>query len=221
VLPHDGPAGRDYLRFDYLAQYLAAQGFAVLQPNYRGSTGYGSEWEGPGGYRDWLGAVEDIAEGTRYLARQRLIDGKRVCIVGWGYGAYAALMSAIEHAGLHRCVVSISGVTDPRSHGDVALNYYGGQTTEAFIGTDRYALDVGSPLKRVNAIRVPVLLFHGERSVEVLPGQSTQLQRALEKAGKDVELVQYEDAEYDIRPERYRIDMLARLTEFLNEQVSK
>jgi dipeptidyl aminopeptidase/acylaminoacyl peptidase len=221
VLPHDGPASRDYLRFDFLAQYLAASGYAVLQPNYRGSTGYGNHWEGPGGYRDWLGAVEDIAEGTRYLARQRIVDEKRICIIGWGYGGYAALMSVIEHQGQYRCVVSIAGVTDPRMQGNLARNYYGGQAAEAFIGTDRYALDVGSPLERVNAIRVPVLLFHGERSVEVLSGQSAQLARALEKAGKDVELVRYEDAEYDIRPERYRVDLLVRLRGFLDAHLSQ
>jgi dipeptidyl aminopeptidase/acylaminoacyl peptidase len=130
-------------------------------------------------------------------------------------------MSVIEHQGQYRCVVSIAGVTDPRMQGNLARNYYGGQAAEAFIGTDRYALDVGSPLERVNAIRVPVLLFHGERSVEVLSGQSAQLARALEKAGKDVELVRYEDAEYDIRPERYRVDLLVRLRGFLDAHLSQ
>jgi dipeptidyl aminopeptidase/acylaminoacyl peptidase len=219
ILPHDGPATRDYLRFDFLAQYLAASGYAVLQSNYRGSSGYGDAWAGQGGYRDWRRAVGDIAAGTEYLVREGIVDGRRICAVGWGYGGYAALMSVIVDANLYRCVVSIAGVSDPRSHG-ASLDGLGGDARRAFIGTDDEVLAAGSPLMRVEEIAAPTLLFHGERDFEVFIQQSTQLSRALRRAGRDSELVRYEYAEHEIGQERYRVDLLTRLTEFLDEHLA-
>ncbi|HEX5048544.1 MAG TPA: prolyl oligopeptidase family serine peptidase [Gammaproteobacteria bacterium] len=219
VLPHDGPDDRDYLRFDFLAQYLAASGYVVLQSNYRGSSGYGVAWSGQGGYRDWRRAIGDVAAGTEYLARAGLADPKRICIVGWGYGGYAALLSAVEDAALYRCVVSIAGVTDPRTYGSTYRGYVGGAAERAFVGTDGTELDAGSPLKRASEIKVPVLLFHGKRDGDVLPKQSADLAKSLQRAGRDCELVEYEYAEHDFRADR--VDLLTRLGDFLAAHLAK
>lgn len=221
VLPHDGPASRDYWRFDFLAQYLAAKGYVVLQSNYRGSAGYGDEWAGQGGFRDWRRAVDDIADGAEYLARESLADGNRICIVGWGYGGYAALMSVIENAGVYRCVASIGGIADTREHGAVWLAYVGGLAERAFVGTSDDVLDAGSPIRRVDEIDVPVLLFHGRRDGDVRSQQSADFARSLRRTRRrDSQLVTYEHAEHDIRPESDRLDLLTRLTSFLGEHLS-
>ena len=221
VLLHDGPSSRDYLRFDFLAQYLAAKGHAVLQINFRGSAGYGYEWAGQGGYRDWRRAISDISDGTGFLVLEDLVDHRRICIGGWGYGGYAALMSVIEDVGLYRCVFSIAGVTDTRSHGAVDLQYVGGAATRSFIGTSGDVLKAGSPIKRAKEIRAPTLLFHGKRDADVRAQQSAALARALRRARHDPVLVEYEYAEHDIRSEHDRTDMLTRLGSFLGEHLAK
>src|SRR6185503_15933895 len=99
ILPHGGPSARDYWSYDFLVQYLAASGYAVLQSNYRGSDGYGAEWQGEGGFRGWRRAIDDITAGTRYLVDEGIADPERICAVGWSYGGYAALLSFLENPG--------------------------------------------------------------------------------------------------------------------------
>jgi dipeptidyl aminopeptidase/acylaminoacyl peptidase len=215
VLPHGGPSARDYWTFDFLAQYLAAAGYAVLQSNYRGSDGYGVAWLGDGGYRDWRRAIGDITDGTKYLISERIADPERICAVGWSFGGYAALMSAIEHAERYRCVASIAGVTDPSRLAAWQYRFVGGGGRAAFIGFD----DEGSPLQRVGSIADPVLLVHAMQDVNVPIEQSRSLARTLDRAGKDVTLIEYAHAEHHIAPERYRIDLLARLGGFLEKNL--
>jgi dipeptidyl aminopeptidase/acylaminoacyl peptidase len=115
LLPHGGPESRDYLEFDWIVQFLAAKGYAVLQSNYRGSGGYGSDWSGAGGFRAWRTAVNDLTDGAQYLVDQGIADPARICVVGWSYGSYAALMSGVEESDRYRCIASIAGVTDPQT----------------------------------------------------------------------------------------------------------
>jgi dipeptidyl aminopeptidase/acylaminoacyl peptidase len=111
ILPHGGPSARDYWTYNFLAQFLAANGYAVLQANYRGSDGYGKAWQGEGAFREWRRAMTDIAAGTDYLIAEGIADPEKICAVGWSYGGYAALMSVIEDPEQYRCVASIAGVT--------------------------------------------------------------------------------------------------------------
>jgi dipeptidyl aminopeptidase/acylaminoacyl peptidase len=222
VLPHGGPSARDYWDYDYLVQYLAASGYAVLQSNYRGSEGYGKQWRGQGGFRDWRRAVGDITAGTDYLVREHIADPKRICMVGWSYGGYAALMSVIENPKTYRCVASVAGVTDPHALGVNAGNFIGGAATSEFIGADDPDVrEKGSPRERAAEIGVPVLLAHAHRDVNVPFTQSADFATALRRAHKDVDFVEYDNAEHDIRPERYRIDLLTRLGEFLDKELGK
>ncbi|HEU4617655.1 MAG TPA: alpha/beta fold hydrolase, partial [Gammaproteobacteria bacterium] len=216
VLPHGGPSSRDYWRFDFLVQFLAARGYAVLQSNYRGSAGYGEDWAGSGGFQDWRQAVGDISDGARYLVKAGIAEPGRLCVVGWSYGGYAALLSAIEHASLYRCVVSIAGVTDPVGIERNAGNFVGGRSAQAFIGRDDEVREQGSPLRRAAEIGLPTLLFHAHQDVNVPFDQSLELRDAMRREGGDVELIEYEHAEHNISPARYRIDMLARLGNFLS-----
>lgn len=219
ILPHGGPSARDYWSYDFLVQYLAASGYAVLQPNYRGSDGYGKEWEGDGAFRGWRRAMADVAAGTDYLIREGIADPEKICMVGWSYGGYAALMSVIEDPEKYRCVVSIAGVTDPKALGVNAMNFVGGRSAREFIGDDDEVRKHGSPLERAAEIQVPVLLVHPVQDANVPRAQSVTLARALERAGRDVELVEYDLAEHSITPDRYRTDLLARLGEFLDENL--
>ncbi len=219
ILPHGGPSARDYWTYNFLAQFLAANGYAVLQANYRGSDGYGKTWQGEGAFREWRRAMTDIAAGTDYLIAEGIADPEKICAVGWSYGGYAALMSVIEDKEQYRCVVSIAGVTDPKALGFNAMNFIGGRGAREFIGED--AETNGSPLARVDEIAVPVLLVHGVQDANVPRAQSVTLARALERAEREVQFVEYDLAEHSITPERYRTDLLARLGEFLDENLQR
>ena len=221
LLPHGGPAARDYWSYDFLAQFLAANGYAVLQSNYRGSAGYGRAWAGDGGFRGWRRAVDDIRDGARYLVEAGIAAPDEICIVGWSYGGYAALMSSIEDPAAYRCAVSIAGVTDPRALGRAMRNFVGGLEAQTFIGTDDDVTKAGSPLERAEELAVPVLLVHPRKDINVPFQQSADLFRALRRADKAVDFVEYEHAEHSIIPERYRKDLLTRLAAFLETHIGE
>lgn len=222
VLPHGGPSSRDVWSYDFLAQFLAAEGYAVLQSNYRGSAGYGSDWRGRGGFQDWRVAIDDIVAGVDYLVDSGVASAGELCALGWSYGGYAALLSVLEEPDAFDCVVSIAGVTDPRDLGLAARrNFLGGFATQTFIGMDRDELRRASAVDRADEIEVPVLLFHPRNDLNVPFRQSRQLARALERADADVEFIEYEHAEHSIRPQRYRIDMLSRIGSFLDAHIGR
>ena len=221
ILPHGGPSSRDIWGFDILAQFFAAHGYAVLQSNYRGSDGYGTAWLGDGAFRGWKQAISDITDGTHYLIDQGIADPDRVCVVGWGYGGYAALMSGIQNPTLYKCIVSIAGVSDPQTLGYYSLRFVGGRTGQAFIGREKEIVKDGSPVKRAGEIQVPVLLAHAREDANVPYKQSEEMYEALKKDDKSVEFIHYEKAAHDIRPPRYRIDLFTRVADFLSKYTAR
>jgi dipeptidyl aminopeptidase/acylaminoacyl peptidase len=221
ILPHGGPESRDYWEFDWIAQYLAAKGYAVLQSNYRGSGGYGSDWAGEGGFRAWRTAINDLADGAMYLVEQGVVDPARICVVGWSYGGYAALMSGVEKSERYRCLVSIAGVTDPAMLIEDSKYQINRAAVQKFIGQDDEVLKRGSPLKRASEVRAPVLLFHGDEDVNVRIHHSQKMAKALKRAKKSVEFIEYEDVEHSIRRNGYRVDMLDRIGSFLDSHIGQ
>jgi dipeptidyl aminopeptidase/acylaminoacyl peptidase len=221
IFPHGGPESRDYWDFDWLAQFMAAKGFAVLQSNYRGSAGYGEGWTGEGGFRAWRTAINDLTDGAQYLVKEGIADPARICVVGWSYGGYAALMSGVEEPDRYRCLVSIAGVSDPEMLIKVARHFTNRKEVLEHISRDAEVIDKGSPLKRASEIRAPVLLFHGDQDINVTIDHSEKMARALERAKKPVEYIEYEDVEHQIWRNRYRVDMLDRIGSFLDAHIGQ
>jgi dipeptidyl aminopeptidase/acylaminoacyl peptidase len=133
VLPHGGPSSRDEWGFDWLAQFFAARGYAVIQPNYRGSAGFGDQWEGANGFKDWQTAITDITASARYLLDQGIADPNRLAIVGWSYGGYAALQSAAVEPALYKAAVAIAPVTDLSLLKSQAENFTNSRLVEQFV----------------------------------------------------------------------------------------
>lgn len=223
VLPHGGPWSRDQLGFAPLPQLFAAQGYAVLQSNYRGSVGYGAEWEGDGAFKGWRQVVKDIAAGVDHLVAEGHVDPERVCAVGWSFGGYAALMSAIEESGRYRCVVSIAGVSDPyRLYSDAPQDSsYGRLRLRELVPTKGEEVRASSALDRAGEIDVPTLLFHGDRDLNVPVDHSQDLEKAIRRAEGSVEYVEYEQADHQIRRPTQLIDMYQRIGAFLAEHLAK
>jgi dipeptidyl aminopeptidase/acylaminoacyl peptidase len=111
-MPHGGPFARDYWGFDYWVQFLTTRGYAVLQMNFRGSDGYGQNFEEMG-YHEWGGKMlEDINDGAKWMISEGIADPQRVCIMGGSYGGYAALQAGILKRGLYKCSIAFAPVTD-------------------------------------------------------------------------------------------------------------
>ncbi len=220
ILPHGGPRSRDVWDFDWLSQYMAARGYAVLQANFRGSGGYGDEWAGDGGFREWRLAVNDINDGVTWLVDEGISDPERICVVGWSYGGYAALLSVIEAPHLYQCVVSIAGVTDPWTLITDSRDFLGGTAHRLEqVGTDKETIEQGSPLRRASEFEVPVMLFHGDRDINVPVRHSEKLYKALKKADKNSEFILYKDTSHSIWRDNYRIDMLSKIGQFLESNI--
>lgn len=214
VMPHGGPSSRDEWGFDWLAQYFAAAGYAVLQPNFRGSAGFGDAWYERNGFQSWRTAIGDITDGGRWLTGAQGSDAARLSIVGWSYGGYAALQSAVIQPDLFRGVVAIAPVSDLeqlRTEGD---RYITGRINRDFIGSGPHIRE-GSPAQNAASITAPVLMFHGTLDTNVNVEQARTMRNRLRDAGRPVELVEYPGLAHGLGDSAARADMLRRITAFL------
>lgn len=224
VLPHGGPASRDYLGFDWWAQALASRGYAVLQPNFRGSDGLGKAHL-EAGYGEWGRKMQtDLSDGVRWLAARGTIDPARVCIVGASYGGYAAMAGPTIDAGVYRCAVSVAGVSDLRRMVQWSAEQGGRRDAPVvrywnrFMGAERLgdrALDQISPAMQAARADAPILLLHGRDDTVVPFEQSRIFADALQRAGKPFELIELSGEDHWLSRADTRQRMLAETVRFL------
>lgn len=223
VMPHGGPWARDWIRWDAEVQLFASRGYAVFQPNFRGSEGFGTDLL-EAGYHEWgYGIQDDITDGTKWLVEQGIADPDRIGIYGGSFGAFASLMGLVKTPDLYRAGAGYAGVYDIEDMIDddqwylwAAENWH-----EKMIGDDTERLRTASPLRRAKEIRVPVLLAHGEDDQRAHPSQSRDMHKALEKAGKQVEYMEFENEIHGFLFERNRIAFYTRLIEFFDEHLAQ
>jgi dipeptidyl aminopeptidase/acylaminoacyl peptidase len=220
VLPHGGPSDRDVWGFDWLPQFLAARGYAVIQPEYRGSAGYGETWLNVNGFKNWRTSMGDIAASTRWLASQGIADPNRIAIVGWSYGGYAALMEAETDPSLYKAVVAVAPVTDLQSLKEDAQRYTDSRIVEQFVGSGPHIAE-GSPARHADGIRVPVLLAHGDLDQNVSFGQSQKMASALQGAGKKVEFLQYKGLDHQLADSTARTELLTHIGTLLEQTIGQ
>ena len=217
-MPHGGPSARDEWGFDWLPQYLAHLGYAVLQPNYRGSEGYGEQWLQENGFRGWRTSIGDITAGGHWLASQGIVDPHRLAILGWSYGGYAALQSGATEPGLFRAIVAIAPATDLQELKDERRWWSVGRNWAEFVGSGPHIAE-GSPARHASQITAPVLLFHGDRDLNVLVNHSRRMHDALRDAGRRSELVVFPNLEHDLDSGEARTQMLQRIGAFLSSNL--
>ena len=220
VLPHGGPSARDEWGFDWLAQFLANQGYAVLQPNYRGSDGFGDEWLKQNGFRSWETSIGDITSGAKWLVGQGIADQDKLAVLGWSYGGYAALQSAVVEPNLYKAVVAIAPVTDLTMTKEEARGFTNSSLVAEFIGSGPH-IRQGSPLQNVGRIGVPVLMFHGDKDINVGVAQAQAMDRQLKAAGKKSELIVYQGLDHSLVDSAARTQMLDRIGSFLAAAMKK
>lgn len=214
LLPHGGPSARDEWGFDWLAQYFAQTGYAVLQPNYRGSAGYGDQWYQNNGFQSWKTAISDIADGGRWLVGKQGADPARLSIVGWSYGGYAALQAGVADPDLFKAIVAIAPVTDLAKLKAAAAANGRSRIDAQFIGAGPHIRE-GSPAQNADLIKAPVLMFHGSFDQNVDIEQSRTMRVALQGKGKSVELIEFPGLGHSLTASDARIQMLRRISDFL------
>jgi dipeptidyl aminopeptidase/acylaminoacyl peptidase len=199
LMPHGGPVARDRREYDPWVQYLAARGYAVFQPNYRGSSGYGLNYE-KSGYRERGRKMQDdLADGVKWLANLGTIDPARVCIVGASYGGYAALAGAAFTPDTYKCAVSIAGIGDYEDLIRWKKKKYGQDTFDFYVKSvgdpdkDPASIHAISPAYHIDAIKIPILLAHGDKDDIVPYSQSESFQKLMNKSGRKTELIRLPD----------------------------
>ncbi|MBX9883880.1 MAG: S9 family peptidase [Novosphingobium sp.] len=195
ILPHGGPYDvRDDGTYDAEVQFLANRGYAVLQPQYRGSGGYGEAFDKKGAGQWGRAMQDDLDDGMDWLAREGTIDPKRVCIIGSSYGGYAAMWGAIRNPERYRCAASFAGVSDLKRQLRYSNKFFRSQRykddwRKTVQGDDAFDLATVSPLLNVDKLTVPMLLVHGDDDQRVPYKQSRLMADALAKAGKNFEFI--------------------------------
>ncbi len=224
VFPHGGPAAHDAAGFDWWAQAMASRGYAVLQPQFRGSTGFGIHFL-EAGFGQWGRKMQtDLSDGVKYLADAGTIDPKRVCIAGASYGGYAALAGVTLQSGIYRCAISLAGPADLRSMLSYEETVMNGSRNvvqrywQRFMGAKSMndpALDAISPAKFAAKVTVPVLLIHGADDTVVQFAQSKAMASALTRAGRPTEVVKLAEEDHWLSRSATRLAMLNAVGEFL------
>jgi len=230
VLVHGGP----YVRgkswgWDPQVQFLASRGYAVLEPEYRGSTGFGSR-HFRAGWKQWgLKMQDDIADGTRWAAAQGYADPKRVCIAGASYGGYATLMGLINDPDLYQCGIDWAGVTDINLLYDGHWNFtsdlpdgwkqYGMPSLVGDQVKDAEQLKATSPLLQAARIKQPLLLAYGGADQRVPLPHGTKFYKAVKETNPDVEWIEYEEEGHGWALPKNRVDFWSRVEKFLDKHI--
>jgi len=229
VLPHGGPQDRDYPVFDWVVQFLASRGYAVLQRQFRGSTGFGDAFR-VAGYRQWGGLMQDdVTDGVRAMIEKGIADPKRVGIVGMSYGGYAALAGAAFTPDLYACAISVNGVSDlqalleakvPQSApGYRVLSTAMSEWTERIGSPTDTALARKSPINSINSISTPVMIVYGNGDAVVPNAQSERMAKALNAARKRVTVVKLADEDHWLSRTDTRVQLLRAIEGFLHDNL--
>ncbi len=220
VMPHGGPQSRDDGDYDRLSQFLANRGYGVIQPNFRGSTGYGGAFR-KAGYRQWGGLMQDdVTDAAQWVVAQGYADPARMCILGWSYGGYAALMGAVKTPDLFKCAVATAPVANMDRLYDDLRNHRAKNYNRDRIFGDADEFDPSnSPVHRAAEIKIPVLLIHGDMDAQADVDHSRDMEKALKKAGKNVEYIEIENMDHSPAKKEDMVRVLTAWERFLKAQI--
>ena len=220
VMPHGGPIARDTWGYFFLRQFLLSRGYAVLQMNFRGSYGYGGDWFFAA-HQDWGGLTyDDVVDGARWAVQTGISDPDKVCIVGWSFGGYIALLGAQRNPELFHCAVDIAGVSDLGLLIDEGYDFLnGGSTRKKQLGVDPAKLKRDSPRLHAADFKVPLLMLHGQMDAQVPFEQSEVMDGALKQAHVAHRFTMLPGADHHSRDVKDRATLLKETEDFLHEHL--
>jgi len=221
IFPHGGPQDHDSVTFNWWAQAFASRGYAVFQPNFRGSTNRDLAFQ-RAGYGQWGRKMQtDLSDGLAALAKQGIVDPKRACIMGASYGGYAALAGVTLQSGLYRCAVAVAPVSDLREMYNTDYLESGGSSLMRNILRESLGhpstFDDVSPRRHAGGASAPILLIHGRDDTRVPFRHSTSMADALRNAGKPYELVELREEDHFLSRPATRKQMLEAAMRFVQQ----
>lgn len=222
LLVHSGPHSKDTDAFNPEVQMLSTRGYAVLQVNYRGSTGSGRalELDGRG---DWGGKMQnDLTDATHWAVEQGLADAQRVCLMGSGYGGYAVLMGLAREPNLFQCGVDMYGISDLElflSDSKASDASLGKSYLQATIAKDRKEWEGRSPVKLADKIKAPILIIHGRQDEVIDIAHSVEMEKALKSEGKNVETMYFDSEGHGFSKLEHRVQAYQKILDFLSEHL--
>lgn len=215
VMPHGGPFARDDESWDWIAQFLADRGYAVIQPNYRGSSGYGTAFAKRGEGQWGLAMQDDLNDAVAHLAREGIADPKRVCMIGTSYGGYAAMRAAQRDGALYRCAISYAGVSDLARMRSYDSRFLWSGAGADWLNKQAPDFRAVSPLFHAEEFTIPILMIHGKVDRRVPVAQSRLMADRLKNAGKPVTYVEQPLGDHHFSRTEDRLDFLTRMEAFL------
>lgn len=221
IFPHGGPISHDSDGFDYWTQFLANRGYAVLQMNFRGSSGYGYDFMKQG-LASWGQAMQDdVEDGAKWLIEQGIANKDKMCILGASYGGYAALMGPLKEPELYKCAVSFAGVTDIEYLVKKSRRYTHHEIVKKQIGSDYDILWERSPLKHAKKIKPPVLLIHGSKDRVVNVHHSEEMFDELDDEDKDVTYLEIKGGDHYLSNNEHRLQAFKAIEKFLAKHLGE
>ncbi|MCX7284841.1 MAG: alpha/beta fold hydrolase [Novosphingobium sp.] len=186
IMPHGGPAAFDAEGWDWWSQFLADRGYAVFQPNFRGSTGFGKAYQSAGAGEWGMKMQDDVDDALAFLGKEGIGDVKRACVVGASYGGYVAMRAAERNPDFYRCAVSYAGVSDLPEMIKYNKNFIGGLGTADYWRNRAEDLSDVSPINHVDRNGIPILVVHGKKDRRVPFAQSQSYADRLKKAARRI-----------------------------------
>lgn len=224
VLPHGGPHARDFWEYDRDVQLLASRGYAVLQINFRGSTGYGISFR-DAGFKNWGTLIQDdIAQATNWAIQKGVADKNRICIFGISFGAYSALMGPIRHPGLYQCAIGQSGAYDLSlmyDTGDIQESTRGNAYLKSSVGKKEELLIEQSPVMRADELTIPVFLAHGKRDERTPFKHAKKMKQTIEAQNRKVEWMEVSGEEHGFANKEVMSEFYRRMLAFLDEHIGQ
>ncbi len=215
VLPHGGPGARDVESWDWWVQFLAWRGYAVIQPNYRGSTGLGKAFRDKGEGEWGLKMQDDLNDAITHLAKQGIADHKRVCMAGASYGGYAALRAAQRDGALYRCAISYAGVSNVAAMSRYDQRTIAGNSARAYWKESAPNSEQVSPVRNAKDFSAPVLIMHGKNDLRVPVSQSRDMANKLKTEGKTYRYVEQPLGDHHFSRTEDRLQFLNEMDAFL------
>ncbi len=219
ILPVWRQGQRFYHEFHYWTQFFAANGYAVLQINYRGAGGYGQYYQNLGKGEMGRKIIQDVIEGTQWMIDSGHANPERICIAGDTFGAYISLQVPTVAPTLYKCSIAHAPVTSLDAFLRHKRDFVGYNYTKALLSNDEWDLDQASPLFNIDNMNVPVLLFHGEKDMVIPVSESRVYAQRMERAKKDIQYFEFEDADAYLSRQEHRIKFLKEMGHFLEKNL--
>lgn len=217
LMPHGGPSARDSEQWDWQAQFLANRGYAVLQPNYRGSSGYGTAFAEKGEGQWGLAMQDDLNDAVDWAVKEGIADAKRVCMMGSSYGGYAAMRAAQRDGSRYRCAISYAGVSDLGAMTRYDRRFLNSGTRKDWLKEQAPDFAAVSPINFAAQFSTPILLVHGRKDRRVPVTQSRDMADKLKAAGRSYVYVEQPQADHHFSRQADRLDFLQQVEAFLKQ----